>query len=194
MADSYEFLRKLEGSQTLLNVLMAFEDYLDSMDIYAFKNWFNGEVIEGPIIERYWVTIALKYEHADMPDPQGGMRVLKSGGKIKYIKAQQELFIEDDTDIVSSVDNQTSNRAHKNAKPEYKDIWVVIIRLPRRFVEDVIDADLEEFEEYLDMEDLDDVSDARDKGITQNSAFKDGDDATEELDTEDDVEDDDAQI
>lgn len=190
MADSYEFLRKLEGSQTLLNVLMAFEDYLDSMDIYAFKNWFGGEVIEGPIIERYWVTIALKYEREEMPDPQGGMRILKSGGKIKFIKAQQELFLEDDTDIVSSVDNQTSSRAHKNAKPEYKDIWVVIIRLPRRFVEDVIDADLEEFEEYLDMSDLDDVSDARDKGITQNSAFKDSEDSTEELDTEDDMEED----
>jgi len=186
MADGYDFLRKLESSQTLLKVLMAFEDYLDSMDIYAFKNWFNGEVIEGPIIERYWVTVALKYEHEEMPDPQAGLRILKAGGKVKFVKAKQELFDEPDEEL-ARITVTTGPVKKKADKPTFNDIWVVIIRLPRRFVEDVIDADLEEFEEHMD---IDDISDARDKGINQNSAFKDSEDSTEELDGEEDFEDD----
>lgn len=186
MADSYDFLRKLEGSQTLLRVLMAFEDFLDSMDLYAFKNWFKGEIIQGPLIERYWVTVALKYEYKEMPDPQGGARILKSGGKIKFVKAKQEIFVEPESESeISALSSKTSSDQHKDVKPKHKDIWVVIVRLPRRFVEDVIDADLEEFEEYLE---TDDVSDARDSGISQGSAFKDNDDQNAEEEEEDENE------
>jgi len=187
MADGYEFLRKLEDSQTLLKVLMAFEDHLDSMDMYAFKNWFQGEVIEGPVIERYWVTIALKYPYKEMPDPQAGLRLLKEGGSVKYVKAKQEIVSSEDEElarIIGSQNNQSDNNKDKPQKKQYEDIWVVLIRLPRRFVEDVIESDLSEFEEHMD---IDDISDARDQGLQQSSE---NDDEATDQDLDDEQEED----
>lgn len=193
MQDSYDFLRKLEQSQTLINVLMAFEDWIDSLDMYAFDNWFNGEVIEGPIIERYWVTVALKYDYKDMPDPTGGKRMIKNGAKVKFIKAKQELYLpnKDDIDLNPEDTQELTNQPYyqesnedSTPEPKHKDIWIIIIKLPRRFVEEVIEADLEEFEEYLDVED---VSDARDEGLNDESEFVENEVDEEEIEDEEDL-------
>lgn len=183
MKEDYEFLKKLERSQTLVRVLVAFEDFLDGLDMYAFKNWFKGEVIEGPIIERYWVTVALKFDYRDMPDPSGAKRLFKSGARVKYLEAKQEVYQEEADPILGSQQtaNATQVAANKEAEPTHKKVWIVIIELPRRFVEDVIDADLEEFEEYLD---VDDVSDARDDGLNDESEFNDDNAESEEEEME----------
>ena len=40
-------------------------------------NWFKGEIVEGPEIEKYWVTVTLMYPHKLMPTP-GAERILAS--------------------------------------------------------------------------------------------------------------------
>ena len=47
------------GSKTVLDVLMEFENMLDTVNLYAFKNWKFGEIVEGPRLSRYWVTCTL---------------------------------------------------------------------------------------------------------------------------------------
>ena len=34
---------------------------LDNLNVYAYKNLLKGEAVEGPKIERYWVTVTLMY-------------------------------------------------------------------------------------------------------------------------------------
>lgn len=87
-----EYLIKIHKSQTLLDILLAFEEYLDNLDIYTFKNWIDGDVVEGPLVRRYWATIVLKYAYEKMPDPVGGLRILKHGGKVRFLKAKQEIY------------------------------------------------------------------------------------------------------
>ena len=40
---------------SLLN-LLDFERVLDELDIYAFKNWEIGELVQGPTISKYKVS------------------------------------------------------------------------------------------------------------------------------------------
>mgnify|MGYP007000419929 len=41
-------ITEVSKSNTLLDMLMEFEKTLDELDMYAFKNWDKGEILEGP--------------------------------------------------------------------------------------------------------------------------------------------------
>jgi hypothetical protein len=70
-------LKSIEETPHLLDILLQVEDVLDSLDTYVFKHWINGEVVQGPKIRKFWVTISLKYDYEDMPDPRAALRLLK---------------------------------------------------------------------------------------------------------------------
>ena len=71
-------------NKSSMKLLFDFERVLDSMNLYAFKNWKLGELREGPIIEQYKVKCTFMWPYKLMPDPQGGMRLRKIGAKIKF--------------------------------------------------------------------------------------------------------------
>ena len=74
MAQRFETINdNLSGifaNQTVLEILTEFEGVLDSMDMYAYENWIKGEVVDGPILDRYWVTVTLMYPEKSMPNPE----------------------------------------------------------------------------------------------------------------------------
>ena len=43
-------INSIHGSETLLDLLLEWEDVLDNLDIYAFKNWKNGELVDLSLI------------------------------------------------------------------------------------------------------------------------------------------------
>ena len=49
------------SSPIKLDMLMEFEKTLDELDLYAFKNWDQGEIFEGPEIGRHYVNVKLLY-------------------------------------------------------------------------------------------------------------------------------------
>ena len=49
-------IKDLYLSDASVNALLDFERVLDEVDIYAFKNWDLGELVQGPEIGRYSVT------------------------------------------------------------------------------------------------------------------------------------------
>ena len=59
-------------SDSNLNSLLDYERVLDEFDLYTFKNWKIGELVEGPIYEKYFVTCKWMYPFRKMPDPSGG--------------------------------------------------------------------------------------------------------------------------
>ena len=75
-------LRANTSRDSALETLMDFERVLDTANIYAYKNWMEGEIVEGPHIDRYWVTVTLMYYKNQMPDPEGAMRLTKNGCKV----------------------------------------------------------------------------------------------------------------
>ena len=85
--DQLEIMKSLDGNvsrKSALDVLMQVDEYLESLNIYAYPNWFSGEIVDGPRIEKYWVTVTLMYPRKMMPDPAGAERIIASGGKVYY--------------------------------------------------------------------------------------------------------------
>jgi hypothetical protein len=175
MTDNPQLFKRLSDSDSLTDVLIQMEDFMDSLDLYVFKNWFEGQIVQGPDIRRYWVSMTLKYLYEEMPDPAGAERLIKHGVKVIYRKAKDSQPKETDT-----MDDLLSNN---KPKMEDLDVWLVEIQIPRRFIEELDDSDLELHadDELVDPED---VSDARDENIDDEDAFTDdngepGDDAQE---------------
>lgn len=144
--DQIQYIKKLHDSQTLLDILLSLEDWFDSLDLYSFKNWFDGQVVEGPTVKRYWVSITLMYDYKKMPDPAGGTRIIKNGGKVIYQRARKEKT--DQADVEKTMRNASTDERDLPTKP----VWLVTITIPRRFIDDVLDQDIAGFEDALDKE------------------------------------------
>lgn len=177
-----KYAKRLHKHTNLTDILIQIEDFFDGLDLYVFKNWFKGEVFKGPEIRRYWVDITLSYKYEDMPDPQGAVRLQKYGADIHYEKQLREISLE--------IESSSDYREGKKGKPQIAEepIWLVHISIPRKFIEELDDDDLELYDDEVD---TNDVSDARDENIDQEDALKDGaedaesaDDSSEEEDQE----------
>ena len=155
-------IARLKDSKSLMDILLQFEGFLNDLDLYAYKNWALGEIIEGPIVKRYWVTVKLKYLYEKMPDPDGGLRLVKHGAKISYQKTTENVPVP----LENSSDYEPGTyKARMIDVP----IWIVEIRIPRRFIDELDDSDLEL---YADEVDVEDISDARDQGIDGSTDLK----------------------
>ena len=147
-------LEKLQDSPNLLDILIQMEDVLDSMDIYVFKNWLEGEVVDGPVVRRYWLDFALKYAPDRMPDPRGALRLLKHGLRVDITRAKEE---GENLTVLTKQEGE----ADPDAETEH-DIWLVKISIPRRLVVQMNAADHDFYDEEIDS---DDVEDAQDDGL-----------------------------
>jgi hypothetical protein len=146
-------LEQLEDSDYLLDILIQCENVLDTLDTYVARNWFEGEVVKGPIIRRHWVTFSLRYPHRKMPDPRAALRLLKHGVQVEFNTMKQ------------SVAGKVNTPEHE---PEEATDWLVTITIPRRLMDDTNEADLEYDEEV----DIDDVEDAKDTGLDDESPYQ----------------------
>ena len=124
-------LDNLVDSSSDLNVLIDFEEVLDNLNIYSYKNWEYGEVIAGPEVTKYWVTVTLMYPYKLMPDPDAAMRLIKHGARVFYGK---DTFIEPVK--ITSPDDLMPEDENGKRKPKRikKPIWLVTIEMPRQFV------------------------------------------------------------
>jgi hypothetical protein len=150
-------LEKINDSPHLLDILIQMEDVLDSLDIYVFAHWMKGEIVEGPVVRRYWFDFTLRYDIKKMPDPRGAMRLLKHGVRVDY--------------------NKVTVQADDGSEPDEATHWEVKVSVPKRLVADMNAAELDFYDEDIEVED---VQDAQDEGMNDESGLFDGD--TEELD------------
>ena len=157
--------QKISGSETLTDMLIRVEDFFDSLDLYVFKNWIDGEIVDGPVVKRYWVSIILQYDYKDMPDPTGAERLMSRGCKVDFKKAKQE----EPRDPQGPGDFRDDGRGHKPVMDD-ADIWLVEIQVPRRFVEedDATDANAAKAA-GIDQELL---ASAQDEDIDDKTAFE----------------------
>tara|TARA_B110000977_G_scaffold195957_2_gene275408 strand:+ start:3634 stop:4197 length:564 start_codon:yes stop_codon:yes gene_type:complete len=145
-------IKKISDTNTLLDMLLEFEGVLDNIELYAYKNWSKGEVVAGPKLGRYFIEVALMYPEKDMPDPDAITRLRKNDCEVKMYKDQLELPRKikglEDTEV--RVRGDVPRRV---AKKQSNNIWVVEIRMPRRFVDEFNKDQIEAAEDsYVDME------------------------------------------
>ena len=133
MQDVLDIIKNIESiydSNTSFQVLKDFERVLDELDIYVYKNWKEGELCEGPKIDRHWVTCCFMWPQDEMPDPQGGKRLLDYDCKVSYSKSHLIVprKIEEPDDIRPGT---------KKGKLDRKPIWVVTIKMPKKLIADI---------------------------------------------------------
>ena len=138
-----------EGS--LLN-LLDFERVLDELDIYAYRNWALGELVEGPDISKYKVTCIFMWPEKLMPDPRAGRRLLPFDCEVVYKKTKIKIpiKIENPSDFVAGT---------KKAKIIEKPVWLVEITMPKSLMSDIRTGSIELEDEDIELEDLDDAYD-----------------------------------
>lgn len=125
--DIIKNISSIYDSNTSLRVLKDFERVIDELNVYVFKNWEDGEVVDGPIISRHWVKCSFMWPEDKMPDPMGGKRLLEYDCKVSYKKSVliKPMKIEDPDDI---------RPASKKGKMERHPIWIVEIQMPKQLM------------------------------------------------------------
>lgn len=147
VADNIKNIYMSEGS---LLSLLDFERVLDELDIYAFKNWQLGELVQGPDISKYKVGCIFMWPEKLMPDPRGAKRLLPFDCEVKYMKKTIKIpvKIEDPDDFIPGT--------HK-ARLIEKKVWLVEIVMPKSLMSEIRTGSVEMEGEQIDLSDLDDA-------------------------------------
>ena len=150
-------LDNLVDSSSDLNVLLEFEEVLDNLHIYAYKNWEFGEVIAGPEVSRYWISVTLMYPEKLMPDPDAALRLIKHGAKVYYRKdvLKEPVKIVDPDDLGPLEPRSMQRKAKVKDTP----IWLIQIDMPRDFVDEFESSKITVNGQDIDMGDVDSAYD-----------------------------------
>lgn len=145
-----EVVSRIHDNEDLVDILIDVENYLDSNDMYVYKNWKLGEVVSGPWTQKYWVKLTLRYPYEKMPDPEAGLRLTMHGTKIHYKVAKEKYSVK----VKSEADYQPGT-----VKPKIKErkIWLIELMIPRKFVQKVDGEIVDQYEEEVDVDTIDDA-------------------------------------
>lgn len=139
--------KKIYMSDSSLDTLMDFERVLDEVDLYAFQNWKVGELVEGPIYEKYFVSCTFMWPYTKMPDPRGGERLLDYNCEIKYRKGELEFPITPK----NYDDFEPGSRIPKLRRVP---VWLVEIVMPKELMRNVRQGAIDIEGEILDASDI----------------------------------------
>lgn len=132
MQDILEVIKNVENiysSNTALSTLKDFERVLSEMNMYVYKNWLDGELVSGPIVERHWVKASFMWPKDKMPDPMAAKRLLEYGCQVRYEKSN----LLEPRKIKGPDDFRPGTR---KGKLDQVPIWIVEITMPKKLVED----------------------------------------------------------
>jgi len=150
-------------SDGTMSTLLDFERVLDQCDLYAFKNWINGELVQGPDVGRYNVTCIFMWPYKLMPDPKAVKRLLKMGCDVKWDKTEIEVPVK----VTNPDDFIQGTNYPKSAK---RKVWLVQITVPLEVMDDIKQGSVDLAGSTVDLEEIDD---AYDEDLDKEGAEKD---------------------
>lgn len=140
----FESIRKnyqyVIGDVSSIDYLLECESILADTGVYAYKNWYNAEIVEGPIISNYWVDIALMYDADAAPDMSGVRRLDNYG--IRYSKRKDSF---NETPLPTA--EELADNPSEPVESVVHDVVIVTLRFPKRLINSQI-------REYLNLEDF----------------------------------------
>lgn len=152
-------IKNIYMSDGSMSILLDFERCLDEADIYAFKNWSYGELVQGPSLGRYSCKCVFMWPYKLMPDPRAAMRLISSGCKVTFGKGEIEVpvAVHDYEDFVPGT---------RYPKMHKRKVWFVEIVVPTELMNDIKEGTIDIADETIDLseiedaynEDLDDVN------------------------------------
>jgi hypothetical protein len=166
VADNIKNIYMSDGS---LTTLLDFERVLDELDLYAFRNWEIGELVQGPEISKYRVSCTFMWPENLMPDPRGARRLLPFDCKVFFRRTKIKIPIR-----INNPDDYLPGT--KIARVVERPVWLVEIVMPKALMNDIRTGSIEMEDEEIDLEDLDqayekdlDKQDVKNQQIEQNA-------------------------
>jgi len=161
--------KNLYQAESYMSTLVDFERVLDNVHLYAYENWIKGELVEGPKVEKHWVTCSFMWPKKMMPEPMGAKRLIDYNIKVTYKKD----LLESPVKIKTPSDYEEGTRY---PKMKLDPIWVVEIKMPRTIMQDIYRGTMEVEGEKID---LDDINNAYQQDLDINGVKDDNTDEEE---------------
>ena len=156
--DVIENTKEIYMSDSSLSTLMDFERVLDELDMYVFKNWKSGELVQGPIYEKYFVTCTFMWPYKLMPDPRGAERLMEYDCEIKWTKDVLEYPIT----VKDPSDYKPGTKVPRLGKAP---IWLVEIVMPKKLMFEIERGSLELENESVEAEDIESAYETGDDNL-----------------------------
>lgn len=169
LKDILENVKDIYMSESSLETVLDMERVLDHLNLYAFRNWKKGELVKGPVFEKYFVTCVFMWPLKRMPDPRGARRLLDFNCEISYKKDRLEFPIK-----VKNYDDFKPGT--KVPKLGSVDVWLVSISMPKSLMRDISRKAVELEDDIVD---LADIEEAYEEGLDQDQ-FKTQEEQNEE--------------
>jgi hypothetical protein len=164
-------LDKNINRSSALETLMQVDGILEDLNIYAYKNWIEGEIVDGPHIKKYMVTVTLMYPRKKMPDPDAVARLQSNDIDVEIKKSKlkdvAKLITPDDVDIPDGPDGMRPGESR--TKTIMKPIWLVTLAIPRKYMDGLSAGKIRIDDMSIDSAD---VEQAYDEGLGDDDAIR----------------------
>lgn len=147
IVDNIKGIYTSDGS---MSTLLDFERVLAEADLYAFKNWISGELVDGPILGRYSTRCVFMWPHKLMPDPRGALRLINVGCTVTFGKGKIKVPVE-----VKGYDDFVSGSRYP--KMVEKPVWFVEIKIPIELMDDIKEGTIDIADQKIDLSDIEDA-------------------------------------
>lgn len=168
--DFVSIVNNIKGIMTsdgTMSQLLDFERVLDESDLYAFKNWELGELVQGPKSTKYVVKCVFMWPYNLMPDPSGAKRLLNMGCNVSFKKTTIKVPIE-----VKNYDDFVQGT--KYPKGVEKKVWLISIEIPKHLMNEIKEGSIDLAEQTIDLDDIESAyEDDLDKEGTQQESTPD---------------------
>lgn len=143
-------IRGVYMSDGAMSNLLDFERVLDEADLYAYKNWIVGELVQGPVVGRYSAKCVFMWPYKLMPDPRGALRLLNIGCKVAFGKSEIKVPVEV-KDYEDFVQGTRYPKMHK------KKVWFIQITIPFELMNDIKEGSIDLADATIDLSEIDDA-------------------------------------
>lgn len=146
--DLLDNTKQIFMTDSAVGTLLDFERVLDELDLYAFDHWKQGELVEGPVYEKYFVKCTFMWPYKKMPNPKGAVRLAEYDCDVTF---KQDYFEHPKT-VKTPNDFKPGTKVPKLIQTP---IWLVTIVMPKKLMQDIQQGALELESGTVDMEDID---------------------------------------
>jgi hypothetical protein len=130
--------------------LIDFERVLDEADLYAYKNWQLGELVQGPDVKRYSVTCTFMWPYYLMPDPRGVKRLLMIGCNVSFAKSEIKVPVE-----IKNYDDFVPGTRYP--KMHNRPVWFVQITIPKDLMNNIKEGTIYLADQTIYLQEIEDA-------------------------------------
>ncbi len=140
-------IKQIYMTDSSLETLFDVERTMDDLGVFVFKHWNLGELVAGPIYEKYFIQCTFMWPEKLMPDPRGGARLLQYDCEVIYKKTKLSYpkKLKDPSDFRPGT---------KVPRLVELPVWHVTITMPKSLISDISQGAVELDTESLDLADI----------------------------------------